>query len=59
MTIIRRAGIALAATLVSLGAIGATSQAAHADTSWGMKKVSIVKTQPGQVSPQDTSWGMK
>ncbi|WP_028474565.1 hypothetical protein [Nocardioides alkalitolerans] len=59
MTLVRRAGIALATTAFGIGLLGAASPA-HADTSWGQRYAKIVKTQVDTgTSPTDTSWGQK
>lgn len=54
MKLVRRAGLVVAAIVVGIGVVGGTSPAAHADTSWGQKKM-VVKTAPAE--PTDTSWG--
>lgn len=59
MRFVRRAGLALAATAVSIGLLGAASTTAHADTSWGQKFKRTVPTETVEVQPLDTSWGMK
>lgn len=54
MKLVRRIGLAAAAVVIGIGVVGGTTSVAHADTSWGMKKMApkTVETQP-----TDTSWG--